>query len=289
MEKVEDQFDNKFSEQGTWVPRWYYILKNKTTGKKYFGQTVRKSMDKYCGSGKYWKNHCSVHGGHSRDNIEVLQQIWITEKNVAEKFLIDFEKNNPNYFDRSCLNWANTIKENTDSSPFSGMSFLERSNAGKKGSATTHIAKDPFTGKSLHASNMGKIANGKGAASVHSKKDPDTGKSLHAIKMGRIGGKKQSFSHLSSIGKKGAESIHSIKDKNTGKSIVATKAGNTMHANNRDPITGKSRIGIQLSKKGSADMKLKKIFCDVFNISDKGKGFCKINKEDFTKWKNENI
>ena len=54
-----------------WTPRTYYILRNKTTGMKYMGQTT-KDINSYLGSGTYWQNHCKSNGGLNKKNIEVL-------------------------------------------------------------------------------------------------------------------------------------------------------------------------------------------------------------------------
>ena len=44
-----------------WRPRWYYIMRNVTTGMLYVGQTYNLTTRSYCGSGKYWVTHCKKH------------------------------------------------------------------------------------------------------------------------------------------------------------------------------------------------------------------------------------
>jgi hypothetical protein len=102
----------------TWKPRWYYILRNKTSGKKYIGQTVRENMDNYCGSGGYWKLHCKKHGGLSRLNIEVVWREWFFCKDTAINFLKNFESKNPNYYSLECEEWANQVAESINDCPF---------------------------------------------------------------------------------------------------------------------------------------------------------------------------
>ena len=98
-----------------WYPRTYYILRNKTSGKKYIGQTRYKIPGaNYFGSGKYWINHCRSHGGHTQDNIEVLWSEYFYNKTNAKQMLNKFEKANPNYELEENVEWANLVKENTD-------------------------------------------------------------------------------------------------------------------------------------------------------------------------------
>ena len=46
-----------YSTSEAWEPRYYYIMKNKTSGKLYVGQT-EQSIETYLGSGPYWIRHC---------------------------------------------------------------------------------------------------------------------------------------------------------------------------------------------------------------------------------------
>ena len=103
-----------------WQPRWYYILRNKTSGKKYVGQTVRRNMDEYCGSGGYWMKHCKKHGGWNRTNIEVVWREWFVCEDTTKSFLKNFEARNPGYYSLDCKEWANQVPENTQDSAFAG-------------------------------------------------------------------------------------------------------------------------------------------------------------------------
>jgi hypothetical protein len=102
-----------------WQPRWYYVMRNKTSGKLYAGQTVAENMDWYCGSGGYWTGHCNKHGGKTRDNVEVVEQTWFTEEWQAREWLDRLESAVPDYW-RGNPQWANRILESTESSPFAG-------------------------------------------------------------------------------------------------------------------------------------------------------------------------
>jgi hypothetical protein len=114
------------SPQEQWRPRWYYGFENRTTGKKYTGQTVRLNMDSYCGSGGYWEAHNNKHGGHNRENLKVLFQHWITSKDAAQAFLDEFERQNPDYYLSSNTEWANQVRETTSDSTGAGMKGLTK-------------------------------------------------------------------------------------------------------------------------------------------------------------------
>ena len=43
-------------------PTWLYIKQHNKTGLKYFGMTTKSKVNKYPGSGKYWKLHLAQHG-----------------------------------------------------------------------------------------------------------------------------------------------------------------------------------------------------------------------------------
>jgi hypothetical protein len=118
-----------------WKPRWYYVLRNKTSGKKYLGQTLSRDFYKetYCGSGRYWVRHCEKHGGHNRDNIEVVWREWFKDKKRAEEFLDFFKNKYPDYAHYKNRVWANLSYETTNDSPFSGLKGLKLSD--------DHIAK----------------------------------------------------------------------------------------------------------------------------------------------------
>jgi hypothetical protein len=118
----------------TWKPRTYYILENKTSGKKYIGQTIQ-DINKYLGSGKYWKNHCKQHGGYKRSNITIVSSKLYTSKETAQQYLDEFKFQNVNYWERDNKIWANSCEENTADSALaggeiSGRASRQRVNAG---------------------------------------------------------------------------------------------------------------------------------------------------------------
>jgi hypothetical protein len=100
-----------------WRPRWYYILRNKTTGVRYFGQTLREDMSKYLGSGVYWKPHCYKNGGYNKTNIEIVNKWWIDDRDLAYLLIDEFESMYPEYWLKTNKQWANQIPENTEDAP----------------------------------------------------------------------------------------------------------------------------------------------------------------------------
>lgn len=101
-----------------WKPRWYYILKNKTSQKLYLGQT-KQDIRTYLGSGSYWQNHCKKHGGYTRENIETVWCKFYSNKDEAELFLKEFEEQTPDYWRRDVNeSWANQTRENTSDCVF---------------------------------------------------------------------------------------------------------------------------------------------------------------------------
>jgi hypothetical protein len=103
----------------TWKPRTYYILQNITSGKKYIGQTTQ-NINKYLGSGKYWKNHCEQHGGYKRSNITIVSSELYASKETAQQYLDEFKMQNVNYWERDNKIWANLCEENTEDNVFTG-------------------------------------------------------------------------------------------------------------------------------------------------------------------------
>lgn len=100
-----------------WTPRTYYILRNKTTGMKYMGQTT-KDINSYLGSGTYWQNHCKSNGGLNKKNIEVLWHKKYKCHEQALEFLELFFMANPLY--QLDNEYANLVCENTHDSPLTG-------------------------------------------------------------------------------------------------------------------------------------------------------------------------
>lgn len=101
----------------SWKPRWYYIMKNRTSGKLYLGQTTQ-NIETYRGSGSYWKPHCRKHGGYNRENIDVVNSWWFDDEEFAELFLLEFESKEGQYWLEENTKWANLVKEDTLENPF---------------------------------------------------------------------------------------------------------------------------------------------------------------------------
>jgi hypothetical protein len=242
--------------QATWQPRWYYVMVNKTSGKKYVGQTTQINMGMYCGSGGYWTNHCKKHGGWDRQNIDVLEQTWMADKVQAQEWLDAFAAENGEYWLRNNKDWANVCKETTEDSPFAGFTDDQRKViakaggeiAGKKNVESGHLARICSAG--------GKIAG---------KKHAESG---HMSRMGKIGGK--------ITGKKHAESGHTSR---MGK-IQGKKNVESGHMSRIGKIGGKI-----VGKERGQNMKLMSQFCKIFNVKSPGKNYVNIDKAAFLAWK----
>jgi len=142
--------NNPKMNQKPWTPRYYYILRNKTSGKKYIGQTKR-DITKYLGSGSYWKAHCKKHGGYNRENIET---IWFKKFESEEKariFLEEFESENAQYWLSENKEWANQTKENTLDTP-----VMEKENIKKTAETKRRLGLYPEIGRKISASLTGK-------------------------------------------------------------------------------------------------------------------------------------
>lgn len=132
-----------------WSPRTYYILRNKTSGKKYIGQTTQ-NINNYLGSGGYWKSHCKKHGGYNKTNIELVwYQFFVCERS-AKQYLEQFTLDNPNYYSKDNTDWANECLENTNDSPFKG-GEIQR----KRSSEGTH----PFQGGLIQRETMNRLSS----------------------------------------------------------------------------------------------------------------------------------
>lgn len=121
----------------TWRPRTYYIMRNKTSGKLYVGQTT-KDITRYRGSGGLWINHCKKHGGHNKKNIEVLWSHYFICEKSAQMWLDQFAIDNPGYDSKMNEAWANECLENTKDSALAGDGSLQRRNNEKRLAEGTH-------------------------------------------------------------------------------------------------------------------------------------------------------
>ena len=246
--------------QDTWRPRWYYVMRNKTTGKKYLGQTVRENMDKYCGSGGYWKAYCKKHGGWDRQNIEAIQQTWIVDKEQAQQWLDAFAAENDGYWLRSNTEWANACKETTEDSAFAGLTDTQRKTNGK---ISGKIAVESGQWKKFQS------AGGKIAGKIQGKKNVESGQ---VSLMGKIASKKNVESgHMSRMGKIGGKIGGKIAGKISGKKNV--DSGHW------------AKCQIAGRKARSQNTPLMSQFCKVFGITSPGSGFGNIDKAAFQVWR----
>jgi hypothetical protein len=82
-----------------------YIKTHLNTGLKYFGKTIKKDIQKYKGSGKYWTNHIKTHGYNVKTEILFQSENLEDVKNIALKF----SKDNDIVYS---THWANLTEEN---------------------------------------------------------------------------------------------------------------------------------------------------------------------------------
>jgi len=100
-----------------WYPRYYYVLENKTSGKKYIGQTTQP-ITKYLGSGVHWKPHCEKHGGYNKDNIKIIEKVFCNNRFEAEKWLNIKETQLGEYWVGN--EYLNMVPETTENNPRCG-------------------------------------------------------------------------------------------------------------------------------------------------------------------------
>jgi len=153
-----------------WKPRWYYVMENITTGKLYFGQTIR-DLDKYKGSGIYWKRHCKKHGGYTHDNIIVKHKWWIDSGELAELLVEEFAAKEGQYWLEENTKWANQVEEDVNANPFfkSGSELSKKYNQQAladgthiflKGNRTAAMDATQFTSERSKQNNADLIAAG---------------------------------------------------------------------------------------------------------------------------------
>lgn len=222
-------------------------------------------MDFYCGSGQYWVVHCQKHGGHDRQNLEVLEQVWIEDQDKAQKWLDDFEATNQGYFLRSNHLWANRAKETTSDSAFAGITpdqRLEYATAGGIKTAST---------RPDHYVRMGKQQGRVNAESGH----------MQAIqKVGCVlGGKAVGLKNLQSF-------IGSPEDLEMRKE-QGRKMSFRRHTD-KDPQTGKSLFAIKIGKKSGETKKLIAEFCRQAGIVSPGSNYKNVDRSEFARWRASN-
>jgi hypothetical protein len=123
------------------TPTYLYIKRHSKTNLKYFGKTTLSDVEKYCGSGVYWKKHIEKYGK------QYVETLWVSEpfydKELLEEFAVFFS----DFFEiETSSEWANLIAENgLDGAPKGikreGLSGEKNGMYGKRGSL------NPFYGK----------------------------------------------------------------------------------------------------------------------------------------------
>ena len=138
-----------------WRGRWYYHLRNKTSGMNYLGQRVRNDVGtNYLGSGKRWKNHCLKHGGYVCENIEVVENIFFEEEEKAKKWLEN--KSKICYWKND--GWANDVPEDTnDSSLMSGE--IQKKHATQNNLKRVESGTHPFLVQQRSSEDLSKTAS----------------------------------------------------------------------------------------------------------------------------------
>lgn len=105
MSKQETKYNN-------FKPTRLYIKRHSLTGLLYFGKHTGKSVDRYEGSGSYWKNHINTHGKH----LVVTDWIsdWFNDPYDIEEFAL-FLSREHDIINKKNVNgkkvWANLIEE----------------------------------------------------------------------------------------------------------------------------------------------------------------------------------
>lgn len=249
-------------ELAAWRPRWYYVMKNVTSGVCYVGQTFNLHTRNYCGSGQYWVAHCNKHGGHNRRNIKIVEEFFADTKEAAEKWLEDFEKLNPDYWVRSNTTWANRAKETTKDSGFCGIPKEQRVEYASMGAKAM---------ANLHPNLLSE--NGK----VQGTKNVESGHMARIQKVGCVLGGKVSGPIL---GRKMVESGHLDRIKKLGGKAVCEKR----HAE-KDLATGKSKFAVQIGKASGITRGLMSEFCKEHGIKNPGINYINIDRQAFNEWR----
>ena len=244
-----------------WRSRFYYVMRNMTSGMMYVGQTFNLESRSYCGSGQYWVQHCKKHGGHGRKNIEVVEKFWVESEAEAQKWLDAFEIANPDYFQRSNTKWANRAKETTGNSAFCGVTKENRIKyASAGGRASAQIPGQ----MSRMAATQGKI----NAESGHMQRIQKIGASAGGKINGPI------------IGRRMVENGHMRKIQVMGGKALCAKN----HAE-KDPVTGKSVFAVRLGKACGETRKLMAQFCKEQGITKPGCNYVNMDRQAFHLWK----
>jgi hypothetical protein len=70
-------------------PTYLYIKQHATTGKCYFGKTIKNDPIKYKGSGIHWSRHLKIHG---KDHVETLWYCLFLDQEECTKFALMFSE-----------------------------------------------------------------------------------------------------------------------------------------------------------------------------------------------------
>jgi len=244
----------------TWRPRWYYVLKNITSGKLYVGQTVRKDISRYYGSGQYWIAHCKKHGGYSKKNIEIISSDWISSKSNADEWLCKFEEKNPGYFLRSNKAWANRAKETSYDSAFCGLSKDQRIQFAKMGRQAIDGTDAVSAG--------GRVQGAKNAESGHMA----TIQKIGCV----LGGKAAGATNL----KKTREMPNARQNCAYGGYVACAKKHKE-----KDLLTGKSSFAVKMGQASGETRRLLALFCLESNIKKPGSNYVNVDRKAFNDWR----
>jgi hypothetical protein len=86
---------------------YLYIKEHTKTGLRYFGKTTKSDVQKYYGSGTYWKKHIKKHGK------EHVKTIWVSKLFCDQDDLTEFSIFFSEFFDIvNSKSWSNLIVEN---------------------------------------------------------------------------------------------------------------------------------------------------------------------------------
>jgi len=243
-----------------WTPRWYYVMRNKTSGLQYVGQSINLYKRSYCGSGKYWVQHCKKHGGHNRLNIEIIESTWFSSKETAQHWLNTVEESNLDYFLTENKEWANRARETTEDSAFCDISREDRIKYARLGGLASVVlgrmremgavqgARNTVSGHIQRVQKIGCVIGGKARGKKLGEFMRDSGQLALIAKLG---------------GKAAAKEKHSMKD-----------------------IEGKSLAAVNMGKASGVTRKLKAKYCELHGIKSPGVNYINIDKDHFLEWRN---
>jgi hypothetical protein len=244
-----------------WKPRWYYVMRNKTSGLQYVGQTYNLHTRSYCGSGQYWVAHCKKHGGYGRKNIEVVRKVWVESQAHAQQWLDEFEASNPGYFERDNDTWANRARETTGNSAFCGITDEKRKAYARSGGLAT--ARVPG-----RMSDMASIQGRANAESGHMRRIQKTGASLGGKAAGSKNGR-----------------LAVANGQLAKAAVLGGIAVSLARHEKKDALTGKSAFAVEIGRASGRTKKLMAEFCRAHGIEKPGANYCNMDRDEFNAWK----